>query len=100
MKVRVVGNGSESEPFDIMNSTKQGCIPALTLFSTVITAMITDALENSGLEGINIHFRTDSSIFNLSWLKAKTKVQLMPIKELLFADDCALVTNMEEGSNA
>ena len=92
VKARVVGNGSESEPFYVTNGTK-GCILAPTLFGIVIATMI-DALEDSGLEGVAIHFRTDGSVFNLNHLKAKTKVQLMP-KEL-FADDFTLVTHTEE----
>ena len=66
MKARVEGNDGESERFDITNGTKQGCVPAPTLFGIVITAMITCALEDSALEGVEIHFRIDGSVYNLS----------------------------------
>ena len=45
--------------------------------------------------GININFRTGGGVFNLKRLKAKTKTFHMLIRELLFAEDCALVAHTE-----
>lgn len=60
--------------------------------------MITDALENSQLNGDNINFRTDGGVLNLSRLRAKTKISSMLIRELMFADDCALVAHTAQGA--
>ena len=72
MKAKVVCNGSESKPFAVTNSTKQGCILALTLLSIVIAAMISDAERGSGFQGMNVHCHTDGSVYNFRRLKAKT----------------------------
>ena len=47
-------------------------------------------------DGIYIRFQTVSSLFNLWRLLAHTKTTQELITELLFADDCALLTHMEE----
>ncbi|XP_076467574.1 uncharacterized protein LOC143298579 [Babylonia areolata] len=57
--------------------------------------MLREAKEDL-LEGINIRFRTDGSIFNLRRLLARTKTTEELILELLFADDCALLAHAEE----
>ena len=36
-------------------------------------------------------------MFNLKRLKARTKVSLLLLPELLFADDCALIAHTEDG---
>ena len=40
-------------------------------------------------------YRTDGGVFNLRRLKAKTKVKVATLREILFADDCALNSNTE-----
>ena len=45
--------------------------------------------------GIYIRFRTEGSLFNLWRLPACTKTMEELITDLLFADDCALLGNME-----
>ena len=47
-------------------------------------------------DGIYIRFRTDGSLFNLRRLLARTKTIKELMTELLFADDCALLSNTEE----
>ena len=47
-------------------------------------------------DGIYIRFRTDASLFNLRRLLARTKAIEELITELLFADDCAPLAQMEE----
>ena len=49
-------------------------------------------------DGIYIRFRTDSSLFNLRRLLARTKTIEELITELLFADDCALLAHTDEAS--
>ena len=45
--------------------------------------------------GAIIRFRSDGGVFNLQRLKARTKVSLLLLRELLFADDCALIAKTE-----
>jgi len=40
--------------------------------------------------GIPLTFRTDCNLFNLCKLQSQTKTTFAIIRELLFADDCAL----------
>ena len=51
-------------------------------------AMLKEATENMP-QGVTIRFR-NRSIFNLSRLRASTKVTKAVIRELLFADDCIM----------
>ena len=51
---------------------------------------------NCGSSGVMIRFRSDGGIFNLRRLKARTKVSLLLLRELLFADDCALIAHTED----
>ena len=41
-------------------------------------------------------FRTNDSVSNIQILKAKTKTSCMLLRDLLYADDCALIANSEE----
>ena len=47
-------------------------------------------------DGIYIRFQTDSSLFNLQCLLARTKTIEELITELLFANDCAPLAHTEE----
>ena len=46
-------------------------------------------------DGVYIRFRTDGSLYNLRRLQAHTKTKEKLIRELLFADDAALVAHTE-----
>ena len=89
MLARVLDEGDCSDAFPVTNGVKQGCILAPTLFSMMFTAMLSDAFCNNA-ENMKIKFRTDGRLFNLRRLQAKTKVEEEPVRDLLFADDCAL----------
>ena len=56
--------------------------------------MMLSAFKNTD-PGIQITYRTDGGVFNLHRLRAKTKVTLALIRELLYADDCAIVAHSE-----
>ena len=43
MLARVQNDGEFSDPFAVTNAVKQGCVPALTLFNMVFSAMLTAA---------------------------------------------------------
>ena len=89
MQVGVMDDGGASEPFEVSNGVKQGCVLAPTLFSIMFSAMLTEAFRDSD-PGIPIHYRTDGNLFKLSRLKAKSKVKKALVHDMLFADDCAL----------
>ena len=90
MQASVQEAGVNSEPFPVTNGVKQGCVLAPTLFSMMFTAMLSDAFREDAC-GMQFRYRTDCSIFNNTVkLKARTKVMVDIIRDLLFADDCAL----------
>ena len=94
MQARVQDLGELSDPFPVTNGVKQGCVLAPTLFSMMFAAMLHDAFRDSSV-GINIRYRTDGKLFHHRRLQAKTKVRMDTVRDLLFADDCALCANSE-----
>ena len=88
-------DGNYSKPFNIRSGVKQGCVLAPTLFGIFFAMMLKHAFGNA-TEGIHLHTRSDGSLFNLSRLKAKTKIRRTLIRDLLFADDAALAAHSQE----
>ena len=86
MQARVQNDGEPSEPFEVTNGVKQGCVIAPTLFSMMFSVMLMDAFQDSDT-GFPIRYRFDGNIFNLRRLQAKTKVQTDVLNALLYADD-------------
>lgn len=95
MQASVQDGGEMSEAFTVSTGTKQWCVLAPTLFSLFFSAMLYVAFKGLNL-GIPIEYRTDAGVFNLGRFRAKTKTKKATIRELLFADDCALVTHNSE----
>ena len=95
MQARVQNDGEFSEPFEVTNGVKQGCVLAPTLFSMMFSAMLMDALQDSNT-GFPIRYRFDGNIFNLRRLQAKTKVQTDVLDELLYADVITISTKKTE----
>ena len=91
-KGRVVVGTRESESFEVGHGTKQGCVLAPTLFALFLTVVLM-VLHQEIQEGVYIRTRSDGGLYNLARLKAKTKTTKMLIRELLFADDTALVAH-------
>nr|XP_014349996.1 PREDICTED: uncharacterized protein LOC102357907 [Latimeria chalumnae] len=92
MMACVVENRLFSENFQVTNGMKQGCVLAPVLFSILFAIMLRDAFQDM-TKGVMIQFQTDSNIFNLSRLRAKSKIVEQLIRDLLFADDCALLAH-------
>ena len=70
MLARVQNDGEFSDPFPVTkNRVKQICVLASTLFSMMISAMLTDAFQD-GDNGIPIMYRFDGKILNLRKLQA------------------------------
>ena len=95
MKAQVNFDGQLSEKFPVDNGVKQGDIPAPTLFSIYLSAMLWYAFHDYE-KGVLIRFRTSGNVFNLRRMNAKTLVSEMLVRELLYADDADLVAHSAE----
>ena len=84
-------DGDQSEPFNI-NWCETGCVIATTLFSIFLAAFLSQAKRDL-TEGADITHRADSGVFKLSRLTAKSKVKIVTIVDLKYADDCAVVAH-------
>ena len=95
MMANVSVGGEVSEPFSVTNGVKQGCVLAPTLFSVFLSPMLDEAFRDMG-GGIYIQSRQSADLFNVAHFKAKTKTTRILMRELLFADDSALVAQSAE----
>ena len=95
MKGTVVFDGSISDAFAIRSGVKQGCVLAPTLFGIFFAVLLKYAF-GSTTEGIYLRTRSDGKLFNISRLKAKTKVRRKCLRDFLFADDAAFTTHSAE----
>ena len=87
-----VREGSDSSPaFDVTTGTKQRCVLAPTLFSIFFSLMLHVAFKDE-TDGVDINSRFDRGLCNTksSHFDATSKVTPSTIRDLLFADDCAL----------
>ena len=96
MRCCVQFDGTVSDTFPVQSGVKQGCVLAPNLFGIFFSVVLSYAFKNNE-DGVFIHTRSDGNLFNLSRLKARTKVRKVLIRELLFADDAALVSHSESG---
>ena len=80
MQARVQNDGEYSEPFPVTNGDKQGCVIIPTLFSMMLSAMLTNAFQECD-SGFSIWYRFDGKLFNLIRLQAKSKVQMLQLKK-------------------
>ena len=63
MKAFVLSNGDQTEPFNVTNGTKQGCVLAPVLFALFFSVMLEHAFLDVD-EGIPVEYRTSGGIFN------------------------------------
>ncbi|KAI8516417.1 hypothetical protein Bbelb_049980 [Branchiostoma belcheri] len=92
MRATVAVDGEVSDFFQVLHGVKQGCILAPTLFALFLAAVI-EEMSDDLLEGIYIRTRSDGGLFNLARLKSQRHVLMKCIRELLYADDSALVAH-------
>ncbi|CAG9138444.1 unnamed protein product [Plutella xylostella] len=95
MRGCVVFDGDVSAAFDVNRGVRQGCVLAPTLFGIFFSALLSAAFDGSE-EGVHLHTRHDGKLFNINLLKAKRNRLDLLVRELLFADDAAIVANTEE----
>ena len=88
-------NGSSSEPFEIRCGVKQGCVLAPTLFGIFFGLLLKHAFDKT-TEGMYLRTRSEDRLFNLARLRAKTKLREVLIRDMLFADDAAVVAHAQE----
>ena len=94
MMVNVRNGGEVSDTFAI-TGVKQGCVLAPTLFSIFLSAMLEEAFRDMG-DGIYIQSRQNADLFTVAHFRTKTKNTNILVKELLFADDSALIAHSAE----
>ena len=87
---QVLTEGDATEPFEISNGVKQGCVLAPVIFNIFFTCMLAHSVQD--LEsGVHIRYHLGGSLFDLCHLTVKTKFLIDLIQEALFTNDCALV---------
>ena len=92
MEDTVLFDGSSSFPTSINNGVKQGCVLAPILFGIFFSLLLSFAFSVSE-DGVFLLTRSDGKLFNLSRLRAKTKVRQLLFREMLFADDAYICSN-------
>lgn len=73
MRATVQFDGSTSDSFNINSGVKQGCVLSTTLFGIYFTVLLEYAFQESPGD-VFLHWRADGSLYNLTRLKAKTKM--------------------------
>lgn len=95
MKATVQFDGETSDEFQVKSGVKQGCVLAPTLFGIYFSVLLQCAFQDCD-EGIYLRTRSDGKLFNIARLRAKTKTSSILLRELLFADDAALISHSQE----
>ena len=94
MKGTIQYDGSLSSPFAIKSGVKQGCVLAPTLFGIFFALLLRHAFGTCH-EGIYLRSRSDGRLFNLSCLRAKTRIRKVVLRDMLFADIAAVAAHSE-----
>ena len=86
----MTGRVSIGGAFPINHRVKQGCVLAPTLFTLYLGAVL-ETMSANLASGIYNQTCSDGKLFNLAHLKAETRTNTLCVRELLYADDMALV---------
>ena len=92
MMSNVSVGGEVSESCSVTNGVKQGCVLVPMLFLSV---MLDEGVRDMG-DGVYMQSRQSADLFNVAHFRAKTKTTRILVRELLFADDSALVAHSAE----
>ena len=95
MQAQASYENESSERFDVTNGVKQGCVLAPVLFALYLTAMLEVAFKDS-YEGVYIQTRPNADLFKVSQFRAQTLTTRTLVREMLFADDSAIVSHSPE----
>ena len=95
MMVNVSVGWEVLESFSVTNGVKQSCVLDPTLFVIFLSAMFDEAFRDMG-DGVYIQSKQRVDLFNVAHFRAKTKTTRTLMRELLFADDSALVAHSAE----
>ena len=94
MQGQVMIDGETKDEFPVAHGVKQGCVLAPTMF-TLFLASVLEVSNRDTTNGVYITTRSDGRLFNVSRLKAKTKVQQLCVRGLLYADYTGFVSYSE-----
>jgi hypothetical protein len=89
-------HGDISTEFGDKSEVRQGCVLAATLIGIFFALLLKHAFDSSE-DGVYLHSRSDGCLFNLSRLRAKTKVRKVLIRDMLFAQDAAIASHHQPG---
>ncbi|BHF58467.1 hypothetical protein SprV_0100141900 [Sparganum proliferum] len=95
MIARVTDSGTVSETFAVTTGVRKGCVLAPPLFSLMFSAMLMDAYRDER-PGIRIAYKTGGHLLNKRRMHFQSPVSTTTIYKLLFADECSLITTLEE----
>ena len=95
MKASVNLKGELSEPVEITNGVKQGCVLAPTLFSIYLTMVMNNAFDGYD-KGVWIQTRLSADLFNVNQFKTSSRTNKILIRELMFADDTAFIAHYHQ----
>lgn len=95
MRVRVSASGELSDPISVENGVKQGDIPAPTLFAIYFYVVFLIAFQDDDAPAVYIRYRTTNKLFALKRFNGKLSLIIAAIRDLLYADDCDLVSHTE-----
>ena len=74
---------------------KQGCVLAPILFSILFSLLLKHTFRNS-TDCVHMHRRSDGRLYNITRLRANTKVCVTIIRDMLFANDAAVTSHTEQ----
>ena len=100
VKGAVMSGRKVSESIRVSNGTKQGCVMAPGLFASYFSVILQYAYAGSTC-GVQFQFCPSGGFFDHHRFKARTRVRLNVIRDLLFVDDAALVAaSLKEAQEA
>ncbi|KAI8441503.1 hypothetical protein MSG28_015092 [Choristoneura fumiferana] len=92
MKAQVKHENELSEEIQVTSGVKQGCVMAPTLFAIYFAVVMRDALQDCD-DRIQLSFRSERGVFDVSRFRARSKVRTTSILEVLYADDVCLMSD-------